>query len=120
AVRAKLKELNPFFGDFAYKEVGGKIAEMEIGDPPTDLTPLQALTELKTLVLFGPFEGRSHAVDFAALRSLRLLNLALERMTLHDLGALRGMRLHSLNLNNATIVDPSALKEIALTELYIE
>ena len=99
AVAAKLTERNPGFNGKVVPDIDGAVVTgLEFStDHVTDLSPVAALKELKTLNCYGTYEQ------------------GVVRGQLCDLSPLQGMKLTSLNVNNTRVFDLSPLKDMPLT-----
>jgi serine/threonine protein kinase len=127
AVAAKLKELNDGFdGKFAevrFRKENDKeavdslqIVTNDVGD----LRPLQALKDLKSLVLLGKASEKGHGIfdhckfrDLSALKDLRLTKLHCVRTQVKDLSPLKDMQsLTDLTCGISPLTDLTPLKDL--------
>ena len=122
SVSKKLMELNPGFdGKLAGWEVKGMPqiengAVTTLGFSPqdvTDLSPLQALTQLKDLYCAG--EGKLS--DLTPLQGMPLRRLQFDYSKVFDLSPLRGMKLKALSCGDTLVSDLSPLKGMPLDAL---
>ncbi|HEX3654902.1 MAG TPA: SUMF1/EgtB/PvdO family nonheme iron enzyme [Pirellulales bacterium] len=126
AVSKKLMELNPGF-DGKITDFGGsgspKIPSgvvTEIGfhtGHVTDLSPVQALNQLKKLACRGSGAGTGELSDLSPLRGMKLLYLHISDNQVSDLSPLSGMKLTNLYCSNTQISDLSALRAMPLDSL---
>ena len=139
AVAKKLQELNPGFdGKATHKIEGGVVTELQfVTDNLTDISPVRALVDLKTLECgsyairgilsdLSPLEGM-HLTSFgcgetrvAALTSLKgmlLTDLRCWHTAVSDLSPLQGMPLWNLECQGTTITDLSPLAGMPLNRL---
>jgi serine/threonine protein kinase len=121
-VAARLKELNPEFdGIFNSKIDGGAVVEFKINtDHVTDITPVQALKQLRSLSC-EPARWDTGGGRLTSLEPLR--GLPLDHLwcggnpAVTDLGPLAGMKLVELVVYKAPITDLSPLKDMPLKKL---
>jgi Leucine-rich repeat (LRR) protein len=122
AVVAKLKELNPGFDGTVkptYKDDAVVGLEL-LSDAVPDLSPLQALPKLQTLVCYGSAPGKGRLAILSPLKRLPLTTLDCANSRVADLSPLKGMRLTTLNLeNNAALDDLTPLRGMRLTWLNV-
>jgi serine/threonine protein kinase len=122
AVAEKLFELNPGFnGDVKEIIEEGQVIEFEVvTDHITNIQPVRALTNLRTLRCYGTNTPHPNGrlTDLSPLRGLNLKELACDsNARLSDLSPLRGMPLTNLKCSIANIVDLSPLSGMPLTIL---
>ncbi len=122
AVSEKLKELNDGFnGDVKETIEDGVVVGLELlTDNVTDISPLKALTELKSLVCEGTYTTRSNGrlADLSPLKVLKLTKLFINyNELLSDLSPLEGMPLTSFHCGRTNVADLSPLKDMPLTFL---
>ena len=122
AVAEKLKELNPGFdGARTYKVADGKVVEYGVSTVNiTELWPLKALVDLKSLAIKGSFSinqpGRVQSLD--PLAGLKLESFSCSNNPrLRDFAPLDGMPLTKLNVSQTAIVDLNQFKGMQLQEL---
>ena len=120
AVVKKLQELNPRFdGKETHKVEKGVITELQFtADDVTDISPVRALTALKTLRCSGTFAGSRKLCDLSPLRGMSLKHLECAYTQLSDLSPLREMPLTLLQCAFTPVFDLSPLTETPLTYLY--
>jgi serine/threonine-protein kinase len=139
AVAKKLQELNPGFDgkvtptiDFLH------VTELQlVTDNVTDISPVRAFVELKTLILtpktahgklsnLSPlkemkltrlFCGRNQVSDLSPLQGMPLTFLDCDGVKVSDLLPLKGMPLIALNCGRTEVVDLSPLRGMMLTSL---
>lgn len=122
AVSEKLKKLNDGFnGDVKETIEGGVVVGLELlTDNVTDISPLRALTGLKSLVCEGTYTTRSNGrlADLSPLKDLNLTKLFINyNELLSDLSPLEGMPLTSFHCGGTNVADLSPLKDMPLTFL---
>ncbi len=111
-VMEKLKELNPEMNSRdIHKDIkDGQVTSLALlGVAARDLSPLQALSGLKKLVLNVPF-GHERPADLAGLKGLQLSWLEIYNTQVRDLSPLAGMPLTRLEFRNCPVTDISVLK----------
>ncbi len=118
AVAKKLQELNPEFdGKETHKIENGVVTELQfLTDNVTDISPVRALTELRTLDCRGNI-GKGKLADLWPLKGMKLTTLHCPYTQVADLSALKGLKLTKLYSNNTQIADLSPLKDMDLTNL---
>jgi len=144
-VASKLQELNEGFDGHVSETIEDDVvAGLEVTtDNITDITPLKALTGLKTLILAGTHnddQWNGKLADLSPLQGMKLKTLhcnlnkrltdltPLEGMPLEgfhcgntgvaDLSPVKGMKLKSLNCGRTNVSDLSPLEGMPLIELY--
>ncbi|HVJ68364.1 MAG TPA: protein kinase [Caulifigura sp.] len=125
AVASKLKERNPGLDGTAKHTIeGGAITQYTFTpvkgqDRVTDLSPVQALTSLKGLNLWGC----SGLVDLGPLKGLPLTRLIVgsfqTKTQIRNLEPLRGMKLTELNLYHCQVSNFEPLRGMPLTLLSL-
>ncbi len=118
AVGARLKELNPDFDGVLVPTIeNGVVRRLEIHpDDVTDISPVRALTGLRSLNCTG---NESPLTDLSPLSGLPLTTLVLGRGQLDDLSPLKGMPLTSLTTYETRVYDLSPLQGMRLRTLHI-
>ena len=126
-VGKKLMELNPGFNRFwhvrATNTQDGKVTRLELVlDDVTDLSPLRALSGLRSLscIKNDGNQGPSKLTDLSPLKGMKLTALVLSRMGVVDLSLLRGMPLEELAIDYSPISDLSPLEGMPLKVLSCE
>jgi formylglycine-generating enzyme required for sulfatase activity len=147
AVVAALKALNPGLdGTSRHTIAVNKVTEFSFQPYPghdvlTDLSPLRALPDLRSLNLWGcsgltdlqtlkgmplirlvigSFDVKNSISDLEPLRDMKLIELRLSQCPIENLEPLRGMPLRTLRLVNCDHVrDLGPLKDMPLSELHI-
>jgi len=113
AVAAELKKRNPGF-DAKVKHAleGDVVIELVFSaDHITDLSPVRALTELRSLNCSGTAEDKpAPLADLSPLKGMKLEALSCARTKVTDLSPLKGMMLGFLNCDTTQISDLSPLK----------
>jgi Leucine-rich repeat (LRR) protein len=126
AVSKKLMELNPGFegkitdfgGSGSPKIPSGVVTEIGFHTGHvTDLSPVQALNQLKKLACRGSGAGTGELSDLSPLRGMKLLYLHISDNQVSDLSPLSGMKLTNLYCSNTQISDLSALRAMPLDSL---
>lgn len=119
-VSAKLQELNPGFdGQLMPSIENGVVTSLDFSTSNvTDISPVRAFRELKSLNLSGgPLPGMLS--DLSPLTGMHLTYLALNKNPVSDLSPLRGMKLTGLLCAEANITEISALEGMPLTYLAL-
>ena len=117
AVAAKLKERNPGFDGkvIASKIEGGVVTILELSaDKVSDISPVRALTELRSLSCTGTRGQGPLFADLNPLKGMKLTALTCVNTKVADLSPLQGMMLGYLNLSGAKVSDLSPLKDMKL------
>jgi serine/threonine-protein kinase len=122
AVAAKLKELNPAFdGKVTHRLAGPNVAYLQfVTDGVTDISPVQALPGLASLVCTGSDGGigtKGDLADLSPLRGMALTSLDCQLNPLDDLSPLRDMPLTRLVCAGTRVVDLSPLRGMSLDHL---
>ena len=120
AVLKKLRELNPGFDGRGTHEIyNGAVRSLSfVTDHVTDISPVQALVNLKDLGCTGSEEGKGRLEDLSSLSSLPLDWLICCANPLTDLSPLRGMRLEGFDCTHTNVSDLSILRGMPLTWLH--
>jgi Leucine-rich repeat (LRR) protein len=120
AVAAKLKERNPGFDGKVTPIIDkGVVRSLELRtDAVTDLSPVQALTGLRSLVYVGSAPGEGQLTDLSPLKNLDLSSLWLANTAVSDLSPLKDLRLWHLSCQFTKVTDLSPLKDMKLGLLY--
>lgn len=116
----KLRELKPEFdGNFSHKVEKGAVTELLITSAHiVDISPIRALSELKTLRLAGTGPNQiGQLVDLSPLAGMKLTSLDCSFTRVKDLSPLKGMKLTKLNCGNTEVDDLSPLAQMPLTDL---
>jgi len=124
-VAKKLQELNlGFDGKVTHKIENGVVTELQfLTDRVTDISPVRALTGLRSLTVAGsafpPFytDRNGKLADLSPLRGMNLTFLSLRGTQVSDLSPLQGMALTSLECSRTKVFDLSPLKDMKLTGL---
>jgi Leucine-rich repeat (LRR) protein len=119
AVRARLKELNPSFDSPLVPVIeDGVVRELEFNtDDVTDISPVRALTRLRSLRCSGFGDRNSPLTDLSPLSGLPLRRLILAKGELFDLSPLRGMPLTEFSCYGTRVTDLSPLQGMDLRVL---
>jgi serine/threonine protein kinase/Leucine-rich repeat (LRR) protein len=119
AVAQKLKELNPEFdGKVSPSIRDGVVEELEfLSDRVADITPVRALSKLRSLICGGKHERRGLLRDLAPLEGLKLTILGCGNSSVSGLSALNGMPLNHLTVHDTEVSDLSPLAGTPLTTL---
>jgi hypothetical protein len=124
AVADKLKERNPGFdGDVKPVIEGGVVVGLEfVTDAVTDISPVRALSGLKSLTCCGTWATRSNGklADLSPLKGMTLTKLqANYNGRLTDLSPLAGMPLTHLHLGRTNVADLGPLRDMPLEFLGV-
>jgi serine/threonine protein kinase/Leucine-rich repeat (LRR) protein len=125
AVAAKLKELNDGFdGKVTPRIEEGVVTELLfVSDKVTDISPVKALTGLKSLNCSGSVaavdsdSGKGGLLDLSPLKAMKLTSLVCNGTRISDLSALKEMRLTHIECGWTRVADLSPLKGMPLTSL---
>jgi serine/threonine-protein kinase len=120
AVARKLQELNPGFDGKVTHQGIWDITDLEfLTDNVTDISPVRALVELKSLGCWSPtVQGK--VSDLSPLKTMKLTRLNCKyNPMISDLTPLQGMALTSLDCDITKVADLSPLKGMPLTALNI-
>jgi len=127
AVSKKLMELNPEFdGKVTANTSGNQVTELIfLTDNVTDISPVRALTHLKTLGCTGTPKPMSTIVtgkleDLSPLKGMQVSRLILHGTRVSNLSPLEGLPLTYLMCPSTQVSDLSPLKGMKLTELDIQ
>lgn len=127
AISKKLVELNPGFDGKMTGANGNLLPTIENGvvtqlgfivQNVTDLSPVRALSGMKTLYCNGSGPGHGELADLSPLKGLRLTALTCEHVKVVDLSPLKGMPLTDLACSNTLVSDLSPLTGMSLKTLY--
>ncbi len=129
AVAKKLQQLNPGFDGtvtgFGMKDAMPKIENgvvTEFGfrnDDVTDISPVRAFSELKSLRCGSENQGHGRLADLSPLRGMKLIRLACGATQVADLSPLREMSsLTELSCGATQVSDLSPLKGLPLKSLH--
>jgi urea transport system substrate-binding protein len=120
AVVERLRRLNPGFDrtDLPHKIEGNVVTEIELGPRVADISPLRALTGLKSFRCFQAFEPA--LADLSPLKDLKLTSVYIAHTLVTDLGPLRDMKLTSVHVTNSPVSDLTPLRGMKLTFLALE
>jgi Leucine-rich repeat (LRR) protein len=120
AVAAKLKELNPGFDGKVTPEIeGGVVARLRfLTDNVTDVSPVQALKGLTSLIINGSAVGKGKLSDLSPLKGMNLTSLNCAFTNVSDLSPLKGMNLVGLWCYYTRVSDLSPLNGMKLTFLW--
>jgi len=120
AVAKKLQELNPGFdGKVEPNIVDGKVAGLSFSSVEvSDLAPLRALPELRTLDCSGTPDQQGKLSDLSPLTALtRLDKLTISRTAVADLTPLRKLPLSFLHCYEILVEDLSPVKNMPLQKI---
>ncbi len=120
AVVAGLKERNPGFdGKVTYKVAQDVVTELQfVTDCVTDISPLRALSGLRTLDCSGSDWRKGQLADLSPLEGMKLTWLFFGDTQVADLAPLKGMKLAGLGCNWSRVSDLSPLEGMPLTDLH--
>ena len=119
AVAQKLQELNPEFDGKVNPTIeNGVVVGLEfLTDKVTDITPIRALKDLKTLKCCGTPSAKRMLSDLSPLNGMKLTELFFWHTKVADLSPLQGMPLTHLDFWNSLVFDLTPLKDMKLTGL---
>jgi Leucine-rich repeat (LRR) protein len=119
AVGARLKELNPGFDSAVVPTIeNGVVRELKFNtDDVTDISPVRALTRLRSLKCSGFGDRNSPLTDLSPLSGLPLRTLVLAKGELFDLSPLKGMPLTEFSCYGTRVTDLSPLEGMKLRVL---
>jgi serine/threonine-protein kinase len=134
AVIKKMKELNLFFdGKETHKIENGVVTDFQVWTFVSDISPVQALTGLKSLGFWqtkvsdlSPLKGMplreiecrdTPVTDLLPLKGMPLVHISFHQTPVSDLSPLKGMRLNFLDCMRTKVSDLSPLKGMPLTVL---
>jgi len=119
AVARKLQELNSAFDGKVTPKIGnGVVTELAfVTDNVTDLSPIRALTGLKTLKCNDSPGRKGKLSDLSPLKGLSLTTLNCDDTQVSDLSPLEGMPLDWLECIRTNVATLSALKGMPLSHL---
>ena len=125
AVGKKLQDLNQGFdGKVTPQFEGDVVTELSfLTDNVTDISPVRALTQLRTLDCSGsfvPMNGMGKIKDLTPLKGMKLTKLIFHNTQMEDLRPLEGMPLTSLICPWSKVSDLSPLRGMNLTELHLQ
>jgi eukaryotic-like serine/threonine-protein kinase len=120
AVADKLKELNPGFDGWVVPTIeDGAVVGLEfLTDQVTDISPVRALRDLRSLTCGGTFTSQSNGTlaDLTPLAGLKLTQLSvIYNPRIHDLSPLIGMELTDFNCQRTSVSDLTPLRGMPLT-----
>jgi hypothetical protein len=117
AVKAELIRRNPTFDGKLTPTIdkNGVVIALEfLTDNVTDISPVKALTGLRTLKCNGSV-GKGQLADLTPLKGLQLTSLVCGDSKVADLTPLKDMKLTSLDFGGTQVSDLSPLKDMAAT-----
>jgi hypothetical protein len=122
AVAEKLRELNPGFDGVVHATIAnGKVEGFEfITDHVSDISPVRALANLKTLACFGSLGSgpRGALVNLGPLAGMKLTRLDIRNnQKIRQMNILAGMPLTHLNCSRTGISDLNAVSGMRLNVL---
>jgi serine/threonine protein kinase/Leucine-rich repeat (LRR) protein len=121
AVAQKLRDLNPGFdGNVTPTVQGGAVTGLKfVTDQVTDLSPVRALTGLRTLECPGSGAGKGQLVALSPLKGMKLTSLRCSETQVADLSPLQGMPLTSLACSHTKVSDLAPLRGMPLKNLEL-
>jgi len=125
AVARKLRDLNPLFdGTVTSRIESNAVTELRLlSDNVTDISPVRALAQLRTLDCSGSFvpqNGMGKIKDLSPLTGMKLSTLIFHNTQMADLSPLLGMPLTRLLCSWTQVSDLSPLAGMNLTELNVQ
>ncbi len=120
-VAAKLKDLNPSFDGKVTPTIehGVVTGLVFLTDQVTDISPVRALAELRSLTCGGSTSAKGQLADLSPLKGMQLTHLAVKCTQVADLSPLKGLPLSQLFCSYTSIVDLTPLRGMPLTHLSI-
>lgn len=120
AVLEKLRELNPEFDGKATPTISdGKVFRFSIiTDDVTDVWPVRALADLKSLNVRGSDKGKGKLADLAPLEGMRLTYIDCKCNPIADLSPLKDMQLNYFYAAYSQFTDLAPLKGMPLTTVH--
>jgi serine/threonine protein kinase len=108
----KLQELNPGYdGQETHRIQNNEVQELDLPAAKiVDLSPVRALTDLKTLKCVGEASERGLLQSLAPLQGMKLENLDIYYTRVEDLSPLRGMALTNLSCFGTGVKDLAPLE----------
>ncbi len=118
-VGKKLRELNPkLTGAVTAKTDGNAIVELSFStNEVSDISPVQALTGLRTLRCVGSSNKRGRLIDLWPLKDMAITNLDCRDNQLADLSTLKNLKLVELRFMGTNVADLAPLKDMKLNVL---
>ena len=119
AVVAELKKCNPGFDGQATPRIdAGVVTGLEFFvDNVTDISPVRALPQLKTLSCKGSSRGKGRLADLSPLKGMKLTWLSCQATQVSDLSPLKSMPVSYLNCDGTQVSDLSLLNGMLLQQL---
>lgn len=120
-VAKKLQEMNAGFdGKETHTIKDGVVTELTfVTDNVIDISPVRALSGLKTLHCSGSGVGRGKLAELTPLKGMRLTRLQCYCNPIKDLSPLSGMLLNHLTCSYSPVSDITPLKEMPLSSLNL-
>ncbi len=120
-VVAELKKLNPGFdGQETHKIENGQITELSFSTVAVaDISPVRALTGLRTLACIGKWPTKGALADLTPLQRLKLEDLRCDYNPIRDLAPLKGMPLTTLYISSTLVNDLTPLRGLPLEQLNV-
>jgi hypothetical protein len=120
-VRDKMVALNPGFGCDLQQDDSGAVVAMNIRSRQvTNLSPLRALTHLRSLRCGGTYQEHSKINDLRPLSGLKLTELDCSYTQVKDLQPLQGMPLEKLWLRQTAVSSLAPLGDAKLRVLHCQ
>jgi Leucine-rich repeat (LRR) protein len=115
----RLKERNPGFdGKVNPTIANGVVTGLQfLTDDMDDISPVRAITSLRTLDIHGENRGKGRVADLSALKGLALTKLNCLGTRVADLSPLTGMPLQSLVIAGTEVSDLSPIRGMPLDYL---
>lgn len=120
AVAAALKKSNRAFNGKLISTIdNGAVTGLEFqSDNVTDISPVRALAELKSLHCAGSAPNKGKLADLWPLKGMKLQALNVSGTKVSDLGVLPTLPLAKLDIAATPVAELAALTGMALKELY--
>jgi serine/threonine protein kinase/Leucine-rich repeat (LRR) protein len=121
AVVKKLQELNPGFdGQQTHQIEAGVLTELKLlSNSITDISPVKALSNLRSFSCEGLLNKASPLVDLSPLSGMPVKKLSIDRTSVKSLEPLRGMKLEDLALSWTKVNDLSPLAGMPLKSMSL-
>jgi WD40 repeat protein len=119
AVKAELMKRNPGFdGEVTGKFEGVAVVDLTVRSGNVrDISPVRALSKLRTLDCRPKVQGKSQLTDLSPLKDMKITGLQIEGTMVSDLSPLKNSALTSLSCRHTPVNDLAPLRGLRLREL---